>query len=70
MAERNEGAPPEKRIELRISINLGDVIAEEHDGKAFYSQICISTQLDTNELTILLGLPHSLADFLRYRLAG
>jgi len=31
MAERNEGTPPEKRIEFRIGINLGDVIAEEHD---------------------------------------
>src|SRR5690349_167132 len=27
MAERNEGAPPEKRIEFRMGINLGDVIA-------------------------------------------
>src|SRR5215469_10960399 len=31
MAERNEGTPPEKRIEFRIGINLGDVIVEEHD---------------------------------------
>src|SRR5215471_16127643 len=31
MAERNVGSPPEKRIEFRIGINLGDVIAEEHD---------------------------------------
>jgi adenylate cyclase len=31
MAERNEDAPPEKRIEFRIGINLGDVIAEQHD---------------------------------------
>jgi class 3 adenylate cyclase len=31
MAERNAGTPPEKRIELRVGINLGDVIAEEHD---------------------------------------
>jgi adenylate cyclase len=31
MAERNEGTPPEKRIEFRIGINLGDVIAEEDD---------------------------------------
>ena len=28
IAERNEGTPPEKRIEFRIGINLGDVIAE------------------------------------------
>src|SRR5271170_1250071 len=32
MAEANAAAiPPEKRIEFRIGINLGDVIAEEHD---------------------------------------
>jgi class 3 adenylate cyclase len=31
MAERNAGTPPEKRIEFRIGINLGDVIAEEED---------------------------------------
>jgi adenylate cyclase len=31
MAERNAGTPAEKRIEFRAGINLGDVIAEEHD---------------------------------------
>jgi adenylate cyclase len=31
MAERNAGAPPERRIEFRIGINLGDVIAEDDD---------------------------------------
>src|ERR1700756_1689059 len=31
MAERNAAATPEKPIEFRIGINLGDVIAEEHD---------------------------------------
>jgi adenylate cyclase len=31
MAERNAATPPEKRIEFRIGINLGDVIVEEHD---------------------------------------
>jgi adenylate cyclase len=31
MCERNAALPPEKRIEFRIGINLGDVIAEEHD---------------------------------------
>ena len=31
MAERNAGTPPNKRIEFRVGINLGDVIAEEHD---------------------------------------
>jgi adenylate cyclase len=31
MAERNAVDLPEKRIEFRIGVNLGDVIAEEHD---------------------------------------
>jgi adenylate cyclase len=31
MAERNQETPPERQIEFRIGINLGDVIAEEHD---------------------------------------
>src|SRR5215469_5100326 len=31
MAERNGATPPNKRIEFRIGINLGDVIAEELD---------------------------------------
>jgi len=31
MAERNAGTSPERRIEFRIGINLGDVIVEPHD---------------------------------------
>ena len=31
MAERNEGTSPEKRIEFRVGINLGDVIVEKDD---------------------------------------
>src|SRR4051794_41006559 len=31
MAERNAATLPEKRIEFRVGINLGDVIVEEHD---------------------------------------
>jgi adenylate cyclase len=31
MAERNAATPPEKRIEFRVGINLGDVIVEEHE---------------------------------------
>jgi TolB-like protein/class 3 adenylate cyclase len=31
MSERNAGTPPEKRIEFRVGINLGDVIVEGED---------------------------------------
>ena len=31
MAEASANIPPERRIEFRVGINLGDVIAEEHD---------------------------------------
>jgi adenylate cyclase len=31
MAERNADTPSEKRPEFRVGINLGDVIADEHD---------------------------------------
>ena len=31
MVERNAAIPPNERIEFRVGINLGDVIAEEHD---------------------------------------
>jgi adenylate cyclase len=31
MAERNSPIPQSERIEFRVGINLGDVIAEEHD---------------------------------------
>jgi TolB-like protein/class 3 adenylate cyclase/Flp pilus assembly protein TadD len=31
MVERNAEVPPKNRIEFRVGINLGDVIAEEHD---------------------------------------
>jgi class 3 adenylate cyclase len=31
MAERNAGIAAAERIEFRIGVNLGDVIAEEHD---------------------------------------
>src|SRR6266849_1022368 len=31
MAERNAGVPPERRIEFRVGINLGDIIVENED---------------------------------------
>ena len=31
MAARNAELPPERRVEFRIGINLGDIVAEDHD---------------------------------------
>lgn len=31
MAQRNTGIAPERRVEFRIGINLGDIVVEEHD---------------------------------------
>src|SRR5258708_2142013 len=31
MAERNAEIPAERRVEFRIGINLGDIVAEDHD---------------------------------------
>jgi adenylate cyclase len=31
MGERNAGVPAERRIEFRVGINLGDIVAEDHD---------------------------------------
>jgi adenylate cyclase len=31
MAIRNAGIPPERRIQFRMGINLGDIIIDEHD---------------------------------------
>jgi TolB-like protein/class 3 adenylate cyclase/Tfp pilus assembly protein PilF len=45
MAERNEGAPPEQRIEFRIGINLGDVIVEEQD--IFGDGVNLAARLET-----------------------
>src|SRR5580658_1376816 len=31
MAARNSDVPPERRLEFRIGVNLGDIVAEDHD---------------------------------------
>jgi TolB-like protein/Tfp pilus assembly protein PilF len=31
MAARNSEVPPERRLEFRVGINLGDIVAEDHD---------------------------------------
>jgi adenylate cyclase len=43
MMERNAGLPPERRIEFRVGIHLGDVV-EEADGDLMGDGVCHSTR--------------------------
>ena len=45
MAERNAGLPPERRIEFRIGIHLGDVV-EESDGDLMGDGVNIASRLE------------------------
>src|ERR1700756_2582896 len=45
MVERNAGLPPEKRIEFRVGIHLGDV-AEEADGDLMGDGVNIAARLE------------------------
>ncbi|RWK86727.1 MAG: adenylate/guanylate cyclase domain-containing protein, partial [Mesorhizobium sp.] len=45
MVERNVGLPPERRIEFRIGIHLGDVV-EESDGDLMGDGVNIATRLE------------------------
>jgi adenylate cyclase len=45
MVERNSGVPPERRIEFRIGIHLGDVV-EESDGDLMGDGINIASRLE------------------------
>jgi class 3 adenylate cyclase len=45
LAERNTGLPPEKRIEYRIGIHLGDVV-EESDGDLMGDGVNIAARLE------------------------
>jgi adenylate cyclase len=45
MVERNAGLPPEKRIEFRIGIHLGDVV-EESDGDLMGDGVNIAARLE------------------------
>jgi adenylate cyclase len=45
LAERNAGLPPEKRIEYRVGIHLGDVV-EEADGDLMGDGINIAARLE------------------------
>jgi adenylate cyclase len=45
MVERNAGLPPERRIEFRIGIHLGDVV-EEPDGDLMGDGVNIAARLE------------------------
>jgi adenylate cyclase len=46
MIERNAGLPPERRIEFRVGIHLGDVV-EESDGDLMGDGVNISARLES-----------------------
>ena len=46
MVERNTGLPPERRIELRIGIHLGDVV-EEADGDLMGDGVNIAARIES-----------------------
>src|SRR5262249_57049648 len=45
MVERNAGLPPERRIEFRIGIHLGDVV-EESDGDLMGDGVNVAARLE------------------------
>ena len=45
MAERNAGLPPERRIEFRVGIHLGEVV-EESDGDLMGDGVNIAARLE------------------------
>src|SRR5271169_5258287 len=46
LVERNAGLPPERRIELRVGIHLGDVV-EEADGDLMGDGVNIAARLES-----------------------
>ena len=46
MVERNAGSPPEKRIEFRVGIHLGDVV-EESDGDLMGDGVNIAARIES-----------------------
>jgi adenylate cyclase len=55
MVERNAGLPPERRIEFRVGIHLGDVV-EEADGDLMGDGVNIAARLESHAC---LNLPSS-----------
>src|SRR5215831_10320661 len=66
MAERNAGTQAEKRIEFRIGINLGDVIAEEHD--IFGDDVNIAARLEALAEPGRILVSHTVYEHVRDRL--
>jgi adenylate cyclase len=54
MVERNAGLPPERRIDFRIGIQLGDVV-DESDGDLMGDGINIAARLEVSPLRHLMG---------------
>src|SRR5262245_16953874 len=66
MGDRNAGTPPEKRIEFRIGINLGDVIVEERD--IFGDGVNVAARLEALAETGGISVSRVVRDQVRDRL--
>jgi adenylate cyclase len=55
MVERNAGLPPERRIEFRVGIHLGDVV-EESDGDLMGDGVNIAARLEYRQAWVHLSL--------------
>jgi TolB-like protein len=66
MIERNVDTPPEQQIEFRVGINLGDVIAEEHD--IFGDGVNVAARLEGLAEPGAVLISHTVHDHVRDRL--
>ena len=64
MVERNAGLPPERRIEFRVGIHLGDVV-EESDGDLMGDGVNIAARLEGIAKPGTICLPRTPIDRLR-----
>jgi len=67
MAERNAGVAPDRRIEFRIGINLGDVIVE--DGDIFGDGVNVAARLENLAESGGICVSRSVRDHIRDRLS-
>jgi class 3 adenylate cyclase len=63
LSERNAGLPPDRRIEFRVGIHLGDVV-EEEDGDLMGDGVNIAARLEG------IAKPGALTREMRFLLAG